>query len=414
MYGVPMNKRSNIAKIEKSKEEALFFLQKTEASLGQFVLEKKDKTISKDIFDSYASFATEIDSFYALQESIQSLDLEYTAIKKKIFEEKALKDELEKDEHSLYVQMGQSLFEHYTPLIADVFGKVYTSVCVEDRKIAEAKEKESLYLDEKEEKGVISRIVSSAKVGVTKAHIEALVQKRNQLLLNGAKSVIDSGVLAQLVETKKIDSNMELLFETFTATHKELKELEANAERLSLNANAIKSSLEKAGVTTTVQRRLSAIDKVIHQKHSEKDVFCAKVGHEYAFKYVSPDGEILVDFPKGLEEFLLEIQKTRYIIVSLSRQIEIENISVSIEKNETEHKILCEKKEANIQKINKINDENKDIDVKLQENSLHKNDLEKKLSVLKKEEMNLKIETPKGKKKTVSQNEKPLLKKTKK
>ncbi len=361
-------------------------LLKLESELGHYVFKKKEKSVSKEILDSYWAFNKEADSFRELQDTIRSLDTEHAEIKVQISELKILQKNLQKEIKSMYLLIGKALFEKYTPVIADVFGKEYTQICVEDRKIAEAKEKEEGYRSDTEKNTVFSKIVNQAKIGATKAQVAAFEQKKEHLFEQGAKSAIDSGKLVQLVKKDFQDIEVKKLLDTFSQKHKDVIALERSLENLSLNDGAIKSSLEKAGVSSSPKKRLQALDRLIEQKRLEQDDFCAKNGHEYASRYVSPDGEVLVEFPKGLDKMLLDIQVHKRQILSLSRLIEIENAKKEIEKVQKEKEYLLKDKDSNIQKIQKLQTNNVNIDTLLVEKNELQNELNKKITILEKEE----------------------------
>ncbi len=377
---------NRLFELQKNKQEAVSELLNLESHLGHYIFTKKDKTIDKNLLSEYTHFNAEVDVFRDLQSNIRALDSEQKELKAKITEMKALQINLKKEVKSMYLEIGKALFDKYTPAISDIFGKTYTQICIEQRKISEAKEKEALYRKDDENNGIFSRLVNQAKRGAVKAQVAAFEQKRVQLYEQGAKIFVESGKIPELVKSDFFDKTVRKLLEDFNKKHQDLSAVERNLENLTLNDGAVKSSLEKAGVSSTVKKRLIAIDVLIEQKLLEQDDFCSKHGHDYVSRYVSPDAEILVDLPKGLDKKLLEIQDCKRKVLSITRQIDIENMLQSIEKAQKQQELMEKEKESNMLKISKLESENVSILERIKEKVKEENNLKKRIEELIKEE----------------------------
>ncbi len=368
-----------------NKNEALDSLNKLESELGHSLLHKNEKSISKELKGAYVDFESEITSLQELKEKITTLDTERSTIKDDIVALQEKQALIKKDFTSLYLDFGKALFENYTPVFSDAFGSVYTKVCVELNKIEETRAKENTYREEAENVGFFGRVIGQAKASVSKNQVAMHEQKRDILLSQGAKKVLESENAEKLIMVEDVNEDVKSIFEEYNDSYTKYNENVATLEKLALNEHAVQTELEKAGASISVQRRLSAIDNLIQQKHSEQDAFCANVGYDFSSKYISADGEILITFPKASEQLLSSIQSKKHEVISLTRSIEMENIKSLMEKNKKETEALNKTKKSNSEKIEKLQDENAELDGKLKEKGKDLNDLEERLAVLEKE-----------------------------
>ncbi len=381
-----MRKKQHINELQQNKNECMSSLESIEISVGHHICVKKDKSLEKKVLKTYDNFNQEIEAFHKMQETILSLDSERNELKESIEAKKAIRVDLQKDIQLMYEQIGQALYENYNPSIADVFGKEYTELSVIEHKKEDALLQEESLSETSSSAGFFSRIISHVKTGAIKTHVSTIENKRKSLLVQGAKSTIETGRLSELLGSKKLSDDIEVLYNAFENNQKALHDTELAIDSLSINEKAIKTSLEKMGVSFTVQRRISIIDKQIEEKHSEQDSFCATVGHDYVARYVSPDGDAIADFPKDLEGFLQSIQEHRYTIASLSRKIEIEHKRNEIEAILVDNDALQVKIEDNTKKIEALRLENENMEAIIKEKNKEKSELEKKLTELMKEE----------------------------
>ncbi len=379
-----MKKNTNLEDLLSKKNEISRLLYSEHVALGHEVLKQKEKNISKENIDIYASFNTEVKSFYELQDSINALDKEHTAIKEKIADAKDSKSSQEKSISSMYVHIGELLFENYVPSMSDVFGKAYTQLCVEDRKIEEAKLKEESR-ESSESTGFFSRLLKGAVVGASKTQVSILEKKREHTLVHETKLALESKKLESLLEKNILGDDVSAVLNEYHQQIEAMHKIEMEIETLVLNENAVKTALEKAGAALSVQRRISAIDKQIAQKKDEQDEFCSQVGHDFAIRYVSPDGDTLVDFAKETSPRLVDIQKIRKELINITREIEIEKTRQEIETVLIDKDSLQVKKEANMQSIEKLQSDNESLDLSIKEKNEEQQELEKKLAQLEKE-----------------------------
>ncbi len=381
-----MSNKSIVGELQAKKNDALSLLQKEESTIGHTLFTKKDKSLTKENREVYISFNTVIESLEDEKNTIISLDAELSEVKSNIVQLKSTIASKEKEVLPMYAQMGELLIKNYSPLIADIFGKTYTDVCVEDRKIAEVRQKDLVEIDDEIKPGFVSRLFNMARTGVSKTQFSMIEQKRENILSKGTKKALESDTLQALILENKLGDDTKKFYDDYSSFHAELKEIGKNLEERLQDEKTIRSSLENLGALQSTQKRLSAIDKEITTKHSEQDIFCAQIGHDYTSRYVSPDGESLVAFSKGFEEMLHSVQIYRTTILSLSRQIEIENISIRIESLVSESDRLQNKKELNCQKIENLEAENKDFNSQIKEKENEKLELENKRAQLVKEE----------------------------
>ncbi len=381
---VDMSKKSIIEELEKNKNEACDSLHAVEVEVGHYIFKKKDKAISKENVDEYISFNTVIESLHEEKNTIITLDTEVSEARSSILLLKETKAIKEKELFVMQAEMGELLFKNYSPIIADIFGKTYTDVSVEDRKILEANEKG--FSKGEESSGFMSRVLNMARSGVAKTQLSLIEQRRSSLLHKGAKKALESNELKDIILANQLGEDTKKFYEEYVSVQSEINEITENLDNQLQHEKSLRASIEKVSGGLSVQKQLALHDKQIERKYSEQDDFCASIGHDYATRYVSPDGETLAVFPKGFEGFLTNIQDHRYTILSLSRQIEIENTKIAIAELVSENNLLQSKKEDNSQKIESLQVENAGFDATIKEKNKEKIELEKKLDELVTEE----------------------------
>ncbi len=374
-----MGKLQCISELQARKDEVQLDLQTLERQLGYFAIKEELKNITKDVLDSYADFEEEIEDIRKDQQSIQKLDVDRVGVENSIKIAKETKAELQNQSNLLYLSIGQSLFENYSPSYAEAFGATYTNIGVIDLKIAESKSKEENYKEENVATSFFGKILSGAKIGLKKNQIVLQSQKKESLIIQGALNAIEKGFLDALDKNNELDTETKTLFAEFLDISNDLKEQDRLLETYVQEEKAIKASLDQLGVGISVQGRIKTLDSDISKIESERDIFCTTAGHDYACRYVSPDAEIVVDFPKKTERLLSNIQQYKKAIVSLSRKIEIADIEQGIANEEKEI-------EENKEKIENLQNEvnNLQSTVKLKTEEIHV--LKKKLEELKKQE----------------------------
>ncbi len=371
-----------IADLEKTKTEVQENLYITEQSLGHTILSKADKGLAKEDIDTYKSYNTDVETFLKLQQDILQLDAELKEQKTETDNQKELLSIAKKQLPLLYKQLGAALFVNYSPIYADCFGQAYTNACIEDLKIAEAQTKEEGYRENSGKKNFFVKMVSHAKVGVAKTQIATLQQKKDSIILQGAKVAGNSGLLEVLLQKEQLDEGVKSAFLEFTAVNNQIKDITTSIEKLTLTANELKKSLDTAGVTFTVARRIANLDSQIEQKKDEQNTFSARIGHEFGNKYVTPTGEKITDFPRYVKEDLSSIQDQKETIIVLGRSIEIEKTKLDIEKVQEEIVSLNKSKDSNNERIERLQAENEEILNRVEEKSLIEKDLAEKLEDL--------------------------------
>ena len=375
-------KNKVIAELERTKAELLSNIYNSEELLGHAVLSKSEEGVIQDEIDSYEEFNTDVENLLNSKEKILQLDSELKAKKEEIETQKELLSTTQKQLPLLYKQLGTALFENYTPVYADAFGQAYTNACIEELKITEAQTKEDNLREEAEKKNFFTKILSHAKVGVTKTQISTLQQKKDTIITQGAKVAGSSGLLETLLQKEQLDAEVKAAFLEFSAVNNEVTDLSTELEKLTTENAGIKKALDAEGVTFTVSKKVSSIDSQIEQKKVEQNEFSAKVGQEYATKYVSADGDKLVDFPKAVEDVLTILKTQKESVVVLNRSIEIEKTKIQIEKVQNEIASCNKTKDSNNEKIERLQTENTDLAKKIEEKQAQEKDLTNVLNSL--------------------------------
>ncbi|MFI3258402.1 MAG: hypothetical protein R3Y36_08915 [Spirochaetales bacterium] len=358
-----MSNAGTLSDLKKAKKDAQATLYSLEAELAHNVFKSQNKLTDDKFYNTYDSFTQDMHNFRAMQKTINELAEEDKNISGAIKDAKKIIATAKSQLPEIYANLGDALFAGYTVDYIDFFGETYTEVANLQQKINTAEAKEN---DSDSTQPFFARLLKHVKRGTAKGQIVLYEQKKKKLLEQGAKNALESGKAEKLFNDKELDSNSTTVFATYLEVKKNLAHYEEVSEKLVLEEESIKASLEKNGVTASPHRQIQQLDRQIKQKELEQNEFCATQGHQYACRYISPDGEIIVEFPEEVKIFLAGIQTQRLAIISLSRQIEILMLEEDIEKAKKHIESYNNEVVANNEKIEALQRKNEELASKTQ------------------------------------------------
>lgn len=381
-----MSEKTTMSTLKKSKKEVQTILHSLEIEIGHYLLKKPEKSLQKDVLTTYTSFNIDIDGLHATQENILNLVEERKTLQTEIVEQKKLVSTLCAQLPDIHKSLGQSLFLGYTAAYSDCFGSTYTQIAVQDQKIAAERKKESDIRNDLDNASFFPRIIKQVKAGVVKNQVNIYEEKRNELLLQGGKNASESKKLEKLLEESQLDNDSKNILTEYLKLQEIIDINQTTLETLTSTEKAVAADLSKNGANPFAQKRIQNIQKEVEQKKVEQNEFSATQGHEYACRYVSPDGEGIVEFPSDTAKNLSSIQKKRIAIVSLSRRIEILRLSQVIEDSENKSKSYARSVISNKEKITSLEHQNEELASKIKTTKSEQKMLVTKKGVLEDEE----------------------------
>lgn len=363
--GAIMSEKTTISTLKKGKKEAQSTLHSLEIEIGHYLLKNPEKSMNKGVIKTYESFNTDMDEFRAVQETINTLAEERKDLQMQMVEVRKQITTVKGEFPDVYKTLGKTLFSGYTAAYSECFGSTYTQIAVQEQKIAAEHKKEDTLHDEMDKASFIPRILKQVQAGAVKTQLSVYEQKLTTLLTKGAKAAIEGEKLEKLLEENQLDEDSANALNEYLELQKTVRAHEVEIDTLTLNEGGIKTSLEKIGVTATPVKRIQSIEKEINQKKLDQDEFSATQGHEYSCRYVSPDGEIIAEFPADIASNLSSIQKEKLAMMSFSRQIEILGIEKTVVDGEKRIQSYSRTISTNTDKVASLQQQNEELESKI-------------------------------------------------
>lgn len=319
--------------LEKRLDHLHSLIADAEADIGKQLFLMKAEAVGQRQaeYDSFeedrARLLSDIDQIRALADQRQAFRNDLDALRQQM-------EVLASSWPPLYEALGTAIADAPNALYDREFDSFREPIAELRRKDNEARVALDNLKDQMANQSFMNRLLTQVQCTARNKAVSQMEKKLAQLYVKCGKSIFDSGVLAEPFDGGQLPD----LVADACAGCSELKskegqlqgQIDACLQRLEEN----KQALEEKGVASdNPDKRVKAINKEVDQELQRQRDLCQACGHDFAAKYVDPDGELLEPYPHDddITPRLQQIARIRQDKVVCNRKIQIISLSGQID-----------------------------------------------------------------------------------
>lgn len=316
-------------------------LEKEETEIGFLYLD--DDICSKAEVVRYGELKNELQQLMETLAEIKSLEEKKKDLSEDIDKVKTELAGLVAKESGLMLTLGIALYGQSGARSVASFSSSYEEASRYADKIAALKTQAEQMTESLELQNVFNRLVTKVKINSLSVSMNAQQKKLDAVLISGAKAV---------VEAQDLDESLKCpAYETCISFKNEW-----NKDRIQLEA--LQDELQNVEVTLADYGRKSLVQDKVDAKNAEIETFAFQAGHAFDKKYVTRDGEALVEFPAKYQKGLSAVLAIRAGLASVNRRLDILKYSEQIDAADNARESMKKEVAVNEDRIKKLQDQN--------------------------------------------------------
>lgn len=219
----------------------------------------------------------------------------------------------------------------------------------------------------------MNRLLTQVQYTARNTTVSQMEKKLNQLYIKCGHDIFESGVLAGLYESGSLNAAVSAAYAPCAELKRRVDENKLLQDDCSSRMDENNQQLKNIGVNSSgsIDKRIQSIQQEIEQKSVAQKELCRQAGHDFSMKYIDPDGECLIPHKdvvdKEIVQQLDKIAVYRCAAVTCRRKIQIISVTERIENNTRKRESLQRLITDNTEKINKLSDQNAELEQKIQE-----------------------------------------------
>lgn len=338
-----------------------------ETLLGHSIIKNTTTSVSQETQNLYQEYDEKKGEIKENILHIQALVSEKTKVYHSIAETKDRISSLTGQWSVWYKTLGQVLYAHYGSQYSDIFGVFYSDAAVQEHRIKDAEKAVEDLKVEMEKQGFFTRLVSQVKYISANNTVSSYRLRRDSILEKGGKAVFESGKLSELLSKDLVNPVIERAYQSCLSLQSDIATEEKKVVELTDQESSLQIQLSSLGATGNGEKRIADLEDEKEKLQKEQDSIAQVQGHDFSVLYVTKEGDTITDFPVEYKELLVEIQRKRQELVSISRRIKMLELEAEISSlvtkiNQYENTIA-----GNEKKIEQYTNQNKDLHIKIEE-----------------------------------------------
>ncbi len=361
-YIIYMSTFKTTAELQKRLEQIQKDIFSSEAAIGRALLTSAENGIDAAVLAEYTEYEHLKDSLRSDIDSIREIVAKSVAIRKESEAFKKQAAELNSEWNPLYEKLGCALSDAIDSRYGAAFEQYRIAVAEQRKKEQEARTALETLRQQMETQSFMNRLLTQVQYTARNSAFVQLQKRLAQLYVKSALAVFESGVLEPLYAEGTLSAEVSAAYAPCADLKRRINQLSADAADCENRFQKNEQLLAGKGASGNGERRIENITREIEQLNGKQYALAQKTGHEFAGKYVTPDGEILVPYDdvsgKDVQSHLDKIAVNRAEAVSCNRKMEIISLTAKIDSAGKRIELLQRNIGENELKIHRLTEEN--------------------------------------------------------
>ena len=346
------NYTSELSELNKQNQELKNALYDVEVRIGHNLVKNSNSTIEADLKSKYLSIQNDLETATKDLETLKELEKAINEAEAEIASERKNISELEKKLDSKFLDLGNTLYEHYDSSLASNFGVQYAEISEEIKTIEDINIQKEILKQEMEKQGFFTKLMTQTKIAGLNMSVSSHTKKKEDALKKGAKICFENGVITA-------ENGGDIYLEC--SNYKTL--IENSTSRIAFLSDDLAKSKEKLSSMDKEKKIQQRIDDLTTDLNDTAN----QLGHIFDKQYVTRDAEILAEFPEGFESDLKEVLELKKQLKIVHRNCEIVQLSGQIEAAEKSMESISDEMAENEAKIKELTERNENLSSRLSE-----------------------------------------------
>ena len=346
------NYTSELSELNKQNQELKNALYDVEVRIGHNLVKNSNSTIEADLKSKYLSIQNDLETATKDLETLKELEKAINEAEAEIASERKNISELEKKLDSKFLDLGNTLYEHYDSSLASNFGVQYAEISEEIKTIEDINIQKEILKQEMEKQGFFTKLMTQTKIAGLNMSVSSHTKKKEDALKKGAKICFENGVITA-------ENGGDIYLEC--SNYKTL--IENSTSRIAFLSDDLAKSKEKLSSMDKEKKIQQRIDDFTTDLNDTAN----QLGHIFDKQYVTRDAEILAEFPEGFESDLKEVLELKKQLKIVHRNCEIVQLSGQIEAAEKSMESISDEMAENEAKIKELTERNENLSSRLSE-----------------------------------------------